>query len=116
MNIDIVSSGRPDDLEKNVNYGEPSPAAVYKAAFGIEPGASADLPLIQSIIEQMEDKYWAIFSIEFGCAEQPASFWQCSTDIGELSTHELHLEYERGLEIVRSEYYKASVGQLVPNG
>lgn len=111
MNIDIVTSDRPDDQAKMVNYGEPSPALVYKAAFGIEPGASADLNLIKLLIEEMEDVYWEIFSLEFGIEKQPASFWQCSDYISNLTPHELHIEYENGLEIIREEYYRATVGQ-----
>lgn len=108
MNIDIVTSDRPDEM---VNYGEPSPELVYEAAFGVKPGASADLNLIKTIIEEIDDIYWEIFSLEFGIERQPASFWQCSDYIGNLSPHDLHIEYEEGIEIIRKEYYRATVGQ-----
>ncbi len=109
MNIDIVSSTNPDDRNKLVNYGEPDPEAVYKAAMKIEPGASADLRFIKDIIEQIDDLYWEIFSLEFGEEQIPASFWECSDYISNLSPHELHIEYENGLNIVRKEYYALSV-------
>lgn len=112
MNIDIVTSDHPEDRDKMVRYGEPMPKAVYEAAFGIEPGASADLCIIKNIVEQADDLHWEIFSLEFGCEEQPASFWQCSDYISNLSPHELHIEYERGIEYVKNEYYRATVYQM----
>lgn len=101
MNIDIVTSGDEDD---QVNYGEPSPEAVYRAAFGVEPDIDANLLLIKSIVEEIEEVYWEIFSIEFGCEQQSVSFWRSIDDIRELSNRELHDAYEEGMAIVQSEY------------
>lgn len=109
MNIDIVTSDRQEDMDTLVNYGEPSPSAVYRAAFGIEPGASADLNLIKTIVEELDEVYWEVLSIEHGEERQPASFWQCSNSIGYLSTQELHQEYEICLRMIREEYYKISI-------
>ena len=102
MNIDIVSSKmtEAEKVKVLVNYGEPNPKRVYTVAFGATPPAEI-IPKIKTVIEELDDELWEIFSLEFGDDTKTVSFWLSTDLFSDYTPDQLREDYARAIELFR---------------
>jgi hypothetical protein len=95
--------GEVNELAKEeVGYGEPSPEAVYKAAYNVEM-LEKDKRAVQMIIEELPEISWMILSVEHGIERRPVKEWM-TCELSDWTLEQLRDGYRTALEEFRREY------------
>jgi len=117
MNIDIVASviDGGESGKALVNYGEPDPKKVFFAAYGSIPSPEI-IPKIKTIIEELDDEMWEIFSLEYGAAQKNAQFWVDTDLFYEYTPDQLHQDHDKAMGLFRTGCQERNIAAAVtPN-